>query len=326
MSILVLGGAGYIGSCAALGLRRRGYDVIVADNMEKGHKSAVPQGVPLFVGDVRDFDFMSALFEENKIDAVMDFAAYSLVGESVAQPAQYYDNNVYGMLCLLRAMMLSGVDKIVFSSSAAVYGEPEDALVAEDAPKLPKSPYGETKLVIENMLKYFGAAYGIRSACLRYFNAAGAMGGLGEDHKPETHLIPIVLRAAMTESAVTLNGDDYDTPDGTCVRDYVHVEDLAEGHILALERLKEAPGAHVWNVGSGRGASILEILEAARRVTGARIKTKTGPRRPGDPSRLVADVSKIRGELGFAAKRADIEDIIESAWRFLRDKPNGYCG
>ena len=330
MTILVCGGAGYIGSHAVAYLLETGHDVVVLDNLEKGKRSAVMPPARFYSGDLRDQDCLDRVFRENKIDAVMHFAAYSLVAESVAAPAKYYHNNVYGTLCLLEAMRKHGVNKIVFSSTAAVYGEPESVPICESQKTAPTSPYGESKLAVEKMLGWFEGAYGLKYMALRYFNVAGAhaSGKIGEDHNPETHLIPLVLGAALGKTeCIRIFGDDYDTPDGTCIRDYIHVTDLTGAHILALDKLFE-PGAQskVYNLGYGHGFSNLEILEAARRVTGKLIKSEMAPRRPGDPSILVASPKAVIRDLGFSPRYDCLETIIEAAWVFHKNHPNGLEG
>lgn len=327
MAILVCGGAGYVGSHTAAELLERNYEVIVLDNLEKGHKKAVLPDAKLYVGDIRDSACTDRIFTENDITCVIDFAAYSLVGESVADPMKYYENNVYGTLCLLKAMLSHGVKQIVFSSTAATYGEPESVPITEDQPTNPKNPYGETKLAVEKIFKWYDGAYGLRSIALRYFNVAGAhrSGQIGEDHQPETHLIPVVLKAALAEDpCVTLFGDDYDTPDGSCVRDYIHATDLADAHILALEKLADGGGSDIFNLGNGQGFSNRDIVQTASRVTGKNIKINMGSRRPGDPATLVASSERIKKELGWQPKLGELEQIIGSAWKWHKTNPNGY--
>ena len=328
MKVLVCGGAGYIGSHAVLALLEKGYEVLVLDSLEKGHRAAVMDGAELYVGDLRDPICLDRVFGENKIDAVMHFAAYSLVAESVAEPQKYYHNNVYGSLCLLEAMRKHGVNKIVFSSTAATYGEPEHVPISESQRTRPTSPYGETKLAVENMLGWYSKAYGLAYMALRYFNVAGAhiSGKIGEDHRPETHLIPLMLRAALGESdGIQIFGSDYDTPDGTCIRDYIHVMDLVEAHVLALDALfKDDAKSKVYNLGYGHGFSNMEILEAVRRVTGKAIRAEITARRPGDPSVLIASPEAVMQELGFSPKFGCLDTIIESAWAFHKNKPKGY--
>lgn len=324
-TILVAGGAGYIGSHMVAHLVAQGADVIVADNLSTGHRAAV-KDVPLYVGDIRDDAFLDRVFSENKIDGVINFAACSLVGESVKEPLKYYANNVMGSVSMLDAMRRHGVDKIVFSSTAATYGEPKKQPIEETDPTVPTNPYGETKLAIEGMLKWCAAAYNIRYAALRYFNAAGAAAelGIGEDHAPETHLIPIVLGAALGKrSHIGIFGQDYPTPDGTCVRDYIHVKDLARAHYLALTHLEKGGESGAFNLGSGRGYSVKEIIDTARRVTGLPIPEKAEPRRPGDPSTLIAANKKAEAVLGFVPAFG-LEEIIADAWAWHSSHPDGF--
>ncbi|MGD6816464.1 UDP-glucose 4-epimerase GalE [Metabacillus sp. 84] len=327
MSILVCGGAGYIGSHAVSELLDRGEDVIVADSLQKGHDKAVLEGAKLYTGDLRDEAFLRHLFEENDIEAVMHFAADSLVGESVEDPLKYYDNNVYGALSLLKVMKDFNVKKIVFSSTAAAYGEAKNIPIGETEPTEPTNPYGETKLAIEKMLKWSDKAYGIKYMVLRYFNVAGAHmdGKLGEDHQPETHLIPIILQTALGQrEKIMIFGDDYATPDGTCIRDYIHVTDLADAHLLALDRLRDQAESGTYNLGNGNGFSVKEVIEAAREVTGHPIPAEVAPRRAGDPARLVASSQKAMAELGWKPKYAELRVMIESAWNWFQKHPNGY--
>lgn len=326
MSILVTGGAGYIGSHVALELLSKNEEIVIIDNMQKGHKSAILGG-KFYKGDIRDREFMDEVFSRNDISAVIHFAANSLVGESVTVPLKYYDNNVYGTQCLLEKMVEYGVKHIVFSSTAATYGEPERIPIQETDRTLPTNPYGDTKLAIERMLRWCNEAYGIKSVCLRYFNAAGAhkSGMIGEDHRPETHLVPIVMEAALGKREyVQIFGDDYDTPDGTCIRDYIHVSDLAKAHILALESLRAGNGSKVYNLGNGEGFSVKEVIECARKVTGREIKSVISPRRAGDPAVLVASSDRIRKELGWSPEEDDLETILSSAWEWHRKHPDGY--
>ncbi|MDI3310771.1 MAG: UDP-glucose 4-epimerase GalE [Thermoanaerobacterium sp.] len=326
MSILVCGGAGYIGSHTAYELFKRGEDVIVVDNLITGHKKAV-MGGKLYVGDIRDSEFMDKVFEQNDIEAVIDFAAFSLVGESVGKPLEYYENNVYGTMCLLKKMVKYGVKKIVFSSTAATYGEPERVPIKEDDKTFPTNPYGETKLAVEKMLKWCDNAYGIKHVVLRYFNVAGAdeSGIIGEDHNPETHLIPLILQVPLGKREfIEIYGDDYDTKDGTCVRDYIHVTDLADAHILALNKLRKDSSSAIYNLGNGEGFTVNEVVETARKVTGHSIPARVVARRPGDPAKLVASSDKIMSELGWNPKHNALEEIIESAWRWHKSNPNGF--
>lgn len=327
-TILVAGGAGYIGSHMVALLVKRGYEVIVVDNLRTGHWQAVKGAKKLYVGDLRDNAFLEQVFSENDIDGVINFAAFSLVGESVTNPLKYYGNNVEGAVSLLNAMKVHGVDKMVFSSTAATYGEPEKQPIEEHDRTEPTNPYGATKLAIENMLKWCDRAYGIRYAALRYFNAAGSdtETGIGEDHDPESHLIPLVMKTALGQrDHIGIFGEDYPTADGTCVRDYIHVNDLAEAHLLALEYLAGGGSSDVFNLGSGDGYSVKEIIETARRVTGREIKATVEPRRAGDPSVLIASNKKAAEVLGWKPVRG-LEQIISDAWAWHSGHPNGYEG
>lgn len=327
MSILVCGGAGYIGSHTVAALLEKGKEVIVFDNLYKGHKEAVPSNVKLYVGDLRDGETLDKVFTENNIEAIIDFAADSLVGESVTQPLKYYNNNVYGTLCLLEKMTEYNIKNIVFSSTAATYGEPEKLPIEETDKTEPTNPYGETKLAVEKMLKWSDKAYGMRYTVLRYFNAAGAheSGKIGEDHQPETHLIPIILQVALGKrDKISLFGDDYDTPDGTNVRDYIHVSDLADAHILALERLMDGGDSRTFNLGNGKGFSNKEVVEVARKVTGHPIPAEMAPRRAGDPATLIASSDKAVEVLGWKPRFGDLETIIASAWKWHQGNPEGY--
>lgn len=326
MTVLVTGGAGYIGSHCVAALLERGERVVVVDNLSQGHRGSVLGGT-LCVGDLRDESFLENVFREHAIESVVHFAAHSLVGESMRDPSKYYHNNVYGTLCLLEAMRRHGVQRIVFSSTAAVYGEPETVPIPETAATRPTNAYGATKLAMEQMMRWFDAAYGIRHVSLRYFNAAGAHGSgrIGEDHEPETHLVPIVLQVALGKRPhVEIYGDDYPTADGTCVRDYIHVDDLADAHLLALDRLRGGAESGVYNLGSGRGYSVREIIDTARRVTGHPIPAVVAARRPGDPAVLIASSEKARRELGWRPKRESVEDVIRSAWQWHRTHPDGF--
>ena len=326
-TILVAGGAGYIGSHMVALLAEKGYDVIVADNLCTGHPQAV-KNAKLIEVDLRDYAAIDQVFASHPIDGVINFAAFSLVGESVTDPLKYYDNNIRGAVGILTAMKNHGVDKIVFSSTAATYGEPEKQPIEETDRTEPTNPYGGSKLAIEGLLKWSQRAYGIRYAALRYFNAAGANveAGIGEDHHPETHLIPIVLQAALGKrDHVGIFGTDYPTPDGTCIRDYIHVRDLAQAHLLALEYLDKGGDSGAFNLGSGQGFSVREIIETARAVTGAPIPAVEEPRRPGDPSVLIASNQRARQVLGWSPQRG-LEQIISDAWIWHRSHPNGYKG
>lgn len=327
MSILVLGGAGYIGSHAVDQLINKGYEVIVVDNLLTGHKAAVHPDARFYEGDIRDKIFLKSVFEKETIEGVLHFAASSLVGESVEKPLKYFNNNVYGMQVLLEVMHEFDVKNIVFSSTAATYGEPKEFPITESTPTNPKNPYGESKLMMEKMMKWCDNAYGMRYVALRYFNVAGAKSdaSIGEDHTPETHLVPIILQVALGQrEALAIYGDDYDTPDGTCVRDYVQVEDLIAAHILALEYLKAGNESNFFNLGSNQGYSVQEMLEAAREVTGKEIPAKIAPRRAGDPSRLVASSAKAQAILGWQPKFTDVKEIIKTAWEWHVSHPNGY--
>ena len=326
MSVLVCGGAGYIGSHTVSELLDRGEDVVVADNLQKGHKKAVLGG-KLMIGDLRDSDFLDKVFSENTIDSVIQFAADSLVGESVEDPLKYYNNNVVSTLSLLSKMKQYGVDKIVFSSTAATYGEPQNIPIMETDPTIPTNPYGQTKLAVEKALKWCYEAYDIKYTALRYFNAAGAhiSGKIGEDHNPETHLIPIILQAALGQrDSITIFGDDYNTEDGTCVRDYIHVTDLADAHILALDKMRADGKSNIYNLGNGNGFSVKEVVDITRKVTGVDIKAELGERRPGDPAILGASSEKAKKELNWKPKYNDLGTIIETAWKWHKENPNGF--
>ena len=326
MSVLVCGGAGYIGSHTVSELLDRGEDVVVADNLQKGHKKAVLGG-KLMIGDLRDSDFLDKVFSENTIDSVIQFAADSLVGESVEDPLKYYNNNVVSTLSLLSKMKQYGVDKIVFSSTAATYGEPQNIPIMETDPTIPTNPYGQTKLAVEKALKWCYEAYDIKYTALRYFNAAGAhiSGKIGEDHNPETHLIPIILQAALGQrDSITIFGDDYNTEDGTCVRDYIHVTDLADAHILALDKMRADGKSNIYNLGNGNGFSVKEVVDITRKVTGVDIKAELGERRPGDPAILVASSEKAKKELNWKPKYNDLGTIIETACKWHKENPNGF--
>jgi len=324
---MVTGGAGYIGSHTVAELLARGEDVVVVDSLETGHREAVLGG-KLYECDLRDEAAMRKVFQENDIEAVIHFAANSLVGESMSKPAKYFHNNVYGTLCLLERMEEAGVNKIVFSSTAATYGNPERVPIEESDRTEPTNAYGETKLSMERMMRWFDHAHGIKFVSLRYFNAAGAHenGLIGEDHRPETHLIPVVLQVALGQrEAISMFGDDYPTPDGTCIRDYIHVMDLADAHVLALEKLRGGGDSGIYNLGNGTGYSVREVVEAVRRVTGHPIPAKVEPRRAGDPAILVASSARTMSELGWNPKRTELEAIIASAWSWHQAHPNGYA-
>lgn len=327
-TILVAGGAGYIGSHMVALLVKRGYEVVVADNLRTGHWQSVKGARRLYVGDLRDAAFLNRVFGENHIDGVINFAAFSLVGESVTDPLKYYENNVEGAVSLLSAMRAHGVDKIVFSSTAATYGEPEKQPIEESDRTEPTNPYGATKLAIENMLKWCDRAYGIHYVALRYFNAAGSdtEASIGEDHDPESHLIPLVMKTALGQrDHIGIYGEDYPTPDGTCVRDYIHVKDLAQAHLLALEYLARGGESDVFNLGSGNGYSVRQIIETARRITGREIRATAEPRRSGDPSVLIASNKKAAERLGWHPALG-LDQIVSDAWAWHSSHPNGYEG
>lgn len=327
MTVLVLGGAGYIGSHAVDQLIEKGYDVAVADNLLTGHRGAVHKKAKFYEGDVRDKDFLRSVFQKEDIEGILHFAASSLVGESVSNPLKYFDNNIYGMIVLLEVMQEFSVNRIVFSSTAATYGEPETVPILETTPANPTNPYGESKLTMEKMMKWCDSAYGMKFVALRYFNVAGAKAdaSIGEDHTPETHLVPIILQVALGQrEKLSIFGDDYATPDGTCIRDYVQVEDLISAHILALEYLKAGNESTAFNLGSNNGYSVKEMLEAARKVTGKEIPAVIAPRRAGDPSTLVASSEKAKSVLGWKPAYTDIEAIIKTAWDWHVSHPKGY--
>lgn len=327
MAILVLGGAGYIGSHTALELVKAGNEVVIADNLVTGYRKAIPEGAKFYEGDLRDSDFLDNLFHQEKIDAVIHFAAYSLVGESVTNPLKYYDNNLYGTKVLLEAMVKNNVGKIVFSSTAATYGEPENIPILESDRTCPTNPYGETKLAMEKMFKWTAEAHGLRYVSLRYFNACGAdeSGTIGEAHNPESHLIPLILQVPNGKrETISIYGTDYDTPDGTCIRDYIHVTDLAQAHILAVKYLANGGKSDIFNLGNGVGYSVREVIETARKVTGHPIPATESSRRAGDPARLVASSEKAKSVLGWKPVHDSLEEIIASAWNWHKNHPNGY--
>ncbi|WP_143315794.1 UDP-glucose 4-epimerase GalE [Clostridium sp. HBUAS56017] len=326
MSILVCGGAGYIGSHMVAELLENNEDVVILDNLEKGHKDALLGG-KLYVGDLRDKEILNKVFSENKIDAVIDFAAYSLVGESMGEPLKYFNNNVYGTINLLEAMKEHNVKYIVFSSTAATYGEPKFIPITEDSETTPTNAYGESKLLVEKILRWCDHAYGIKYTALRYFNAAGAHvnGKIGEDHSPETHLIPLILDVALgNRDKIMMFGDDYDTKDGTCIRDYIHVTDLAKAHSLALKRLQNGGESTAYNLGNGTGFSVKEMVEVARKVTGHAIPAEVAPRRAGDPATLIASSERAIKELGWKPEFNDVQTIISTAWNWHKNHPQGY--
>ena len=327
MAILVLGGAGYIGSHTVWELCEAGRDVVVADNLQTGFREAVHSKARFYKLDIRDREALDVLFQAEKIDGVIHFAACSQVAESMRDPLKYYDNNLHGTMVLLSAMVAHGVDKIVFSSTAATYGEPERVPILETDRTQPTNTYGETKLSMEKMMGWCSKAHGLRYVALRYFNACGAhpSGAIGEAHDPETHLIPIILQVPNGQrEKLTIYGEDYPTPDGTCIRDYIHVTDLAQAHILALDYLMAGGENNVFNLGNGVGFSNKEVVDVARAVTGHPIPAEIGPRRPGDPARLVASSEKAKTVLGWDPKYADLNTIISTAWQWHKNHPNGY--
>ena len=319
MAILVCGGAGYIGSHNVVNFIEKGENVIVVDNLQSGYKKAVHSAAKFYEGDIRSAQILDKIFSENEIDAVIHFAADIVVSESVINPLKYFNNNVYGMQILLGAMVKHGVDKIIFSSTAAVYGEPERVPIFEDDRTAPNNPYGETKLMMEKIMKWVNLAHGIKYISLRYFNASGCIedGSIGEEHKPETHLIPLILQVPSGKrDHITIYGNDYPTPDGTCIRDYIHVMDLADAHYLALKYLRGGGESNVFNLGNGKGFSVKEVIVAAEKVTGQKIKTELGTRRGGDSAILIASGEKAKKILGWSPKYTDIEKIIQTAWNY----------
>lgn len=329
MTILVLGGAGYIGSHTVYALIEKGVDVVVIDNLETGHIEAVHEKARFYKGDIRDRAFVDSVLDKEKIDAVIHFAANSLVGESMVNPLKYYDNNVNGTKVLLQSMVAHGLDKIVFSSTAATYGEPEKVPILETDRTEPTNTYGETKLAMEKMFKWTDRAHGLKYVSLRYFNACGAhiSGKIGEAHSPETHLIPLILQVPLGQREyISIFGDDYDTSDGTCIRDYIHVTDLAQAHILAVDYLMKGNESNIFNLGNGVGFTVKEVIDTARKVTGHEIPAKIAERRAGDPARLIASSDKARQVLLWKPEHADLEEIISTAWNWHKNHPNGYNG
>ena len=328
MAILVLGGAGYIGSHAVYELIDAGKEVVIADNLETGHIEAVHPKAKFYQGDIRDRAFIDSVFDHEQIDGVIHFAANSLVGESMTDPLKYYDNNLCGTKVLLESMVAHGIDKIVFSSTAATYGEPERVPILETDRTEPTNCYGETKLSMEKMFKWTGLAHGLRFVSLRYFNACGAhvSGKIGEAHNPESHLIPLILQVPNGQREfISIFGDDYDTKDGTCIRDYIHVTDLAQAHILAMDYLMRGGESDIFNLGNGVGFTVKEVIDTARTVTVHPIPAKVTPRRAGDPAQLIASSEKARSVLGWNPQHADIKEIIETAWNWHKNHPNGFA-
>ncbi len=321
MKILVTGGAGYIGSVTSELMLDSGHEVIIFDNFERGHRSAVDERATVVEGDLRDKESILSAMSQSKPDAVMHFAAYALVPESMSQPEIYFRNNVIGGINLAEAMHTVGVKKIVFSSTCATYGVPERVPISEDLPQKPTNPYGDSKLTFEKILQWYHDLHGMQTIFLRYFNACGATEKFGEDHDPETHIIPIVLQVALGQrEKVFICGDDYNTPDGTCVRDYIHIVDLAQAHILAIESDFSGP----FNLGNGSGYSVKQVVETAREVTGVNITADISDRRPGDPDTLIAAADKAREVLGWKPRIPELSDIIESAWKWHQAHPEGY--
>lgn len=327
MTILVLGGAGYIGSHTVYELIDNGEDVVIIDNLLTGHKEAVHSKARFYKGDIRDKEFLDSVFKKEKIDAVIHFAASSLVGESMEKPLKYYDNNLCGTKILLDSMVEHGIDKIVFSSTAAVYGEPERIPILETDKTAPTNTYGETKLSMEKMFKWVGKAHGLRYVSLRYFNACGAhvSGKIGEDHNPESHLIPLILQVPnVKREFISIFGEDYQTKDGTCIRDYIHVTDLAQAHILAVKYLQNGGKSDIFNLGNGIGFSVKEVIETARKVTQNAIPAKVTPRRTGDPAKLIASSDKAKKVLGWKPQHAELDEIISTAWNWHKNHPDGF--
>lgn len=329
MKVLVLGGAGYIGSHTVYALIEAGEEVVIIDNLQTGYRQAVHPKAKFYEGDIRNRDFLNEVLDkEYDIDAVIHFAACSLVGESMKDPLKYYNNNLYGTMVLLGALVDHGIDKVVFSSTAATYGEPENLPILESDRTLPTNTYGETKLSMEKMFKWVSVAHGLRYVSLRYFNACGAhiSGEIGEAHNPESHLIPLILQVPNNQREyISIFGDDYPTKDGTCVRDYIHVTDLAQAHILAVRYLMAGKKSDVFNLGNGVGFTVKEVIDVARKVTGNPINAKVEGRRAGDPAFLIASSDKAKDILGWKPQYADLETIISSAWKWHQSHPNGYC-
>ncbi|MDO4289344.1 MAG: UDP-glucose 4-epimerase GalE [Eubacterium sp.] len=327
MSILVCGGAGYIGSHVVQALLDKNYEVVVLDNLSTGHRESVPDKAVLEVADIRDYAALERVFLRHQIDCVMHFCANSLVGESMEKPIEYYDNNVGGTLCLLRAMINNDVKRFIFSSTAATYGEPEEVPIVEDTVKCPTNTYGETKLAVEKMLHWMAVAYGLKYKIFRYFNASGAHpdGEIGEDHSPETHLIPLILKTAQgIRDRIYVFGDDYPTADGSCIRDYIHVLDIAQAHILGMEDLAAGGESDVYNLGNGNGFSVLEVIDKVKAVTGRDFAVEIADRRPGDPAVLIASAQKAKEKLGWEPVHSSLENIIATAWNWHQKHPQGY--
>ncbi|MCL4418694.1 UDP-glucose 4-epimerase GalE [Patescibacteria group bacterium] len=318
MKILVTGGAGYIGSFMVKRLQENGDDIVVIDSLERGHREVIDSRVKFYQGNLLDRNFVSKVFSENKFDAVIHFAGFISMEESVRNPYLYFQNNVFSSLNLMEEMVRTKKDNFIFSSTAGVYGNPVKVPIPEDHPTNPTNPYGESKLTVEKILSWYNKAYGLSFVSLRYFNAAGASldSSMGENHEPETHIIPLAIKAALENSEFILYGNDYDTSDGTCIRDYIHVIDLVESHLLALEKLHQDSGGYTYNVGTGLGYSNKEVLEMVKKISGTDFKVKISTKRPGDAGNLTADSSKIRSELSFEPKYSDLETIVKTAWQW----------
>ena len=324
MKVLVTGGAGYIGATTVRLLLSEGHEVCVYDNLSKGHRAAVPPGVPFVNGDVDDRGALDAMIRQHRPEAALHFAAFIEAGESMCEPGKYFQNNTGGTLTLLEALIANGINKLIFSSTAALYGDPCRTPIEETDPLEPTNAYGESKLMVERMMLWFARAHGLRYASLRYFNAAGSDGHGGECHQPETHLIPLVLQAAAgVRESISIHGTDYSTPDGTCIRDYIHVSDLADAHIRVLNALADR-SAMIYNIGNGRGFSVREVIDSVRRVTKRQISVTEAGRRPGDPAILVASSERIQKELGWSPKYPDLDTIIASSWAWMQEHPEGY--
>jgi len=321
MKILITGGAGYIGSFMSKAALDKGYEVVVADSLERGHKDAIDLRATFISGDLRDKDFVSRIFSEHKFDAVVHFAGYISMAESVTNPYIYFDNNVNASLNIIEGVVRSKLNNFIFSSTAGVYGNPVKTPIAEDHPKNPTNPYGESKLMVERILSWYGKIYNLNFACLRYFNAAGAStdGKMGENHSPESHLIPNAINSILNKTKFTLYGTDYPTSDGTCIRDYIHVLDLVEAHILAISKLNSDGGKLFYNIGTGHGYSNKEVIDAIMRTSGSEINVDNVQRRPGDADVLIADPTLIKKDLGFSAKNSNLENIVKSAWEWHKN-------
>ena len=327
MAILVTGGAGYIGSVAVEDLHAQGEEVVVVDNLVYGHRGAVAADIPFYEGEIGDAKFLRPILEKHSVEACMHFSAYAYVGESVQAPAKYYENNFVQTLHLLDTLVAAGIKKFIFSSTCATYGEPQYIPIDEKHPQWPVNPYGWSKLMVERALEDYDRAYGLKYVALRYFNAAGASEHCGEDHDPETHLIPLVIKAVLGKIPhVSIFGDDYPTPDGTAVRDYIHISDLSQAHLKALDHLRAGKGSEFINLGNGNGYSVKEVIDAVSRVTGREVPTQNAPRRAGDPPQLVGDSRKAGDVLGWNPRFAELEKIIESAWNWHRKHLEGYEG